>query len=458
MVETHEYRGRWWLPTESRDEGLSGTLTITKGEAAVELLGHFGHEILHETETEKVGSGHLAEQPRILGLSSDGKKITLEGHRSAPFVEHFPGIPTATYKRSVALIGKHFEAGEKIGFDEISVRASDLNAWSMVSGFSTKSYRQKQKGGYYSFTKASVRYEAPNDIEIPLSRGERAFIRFSASSRGIDVFGRPTDHASLQQEAALHLRFNKRTSLEQVWERVGQVRNFLSLAVGRPVAILSVTGYQDDYVRERPRVPIPIELFWGIPHNPDPPEAPREPREMLFTLPEASPNISRVLRAWFAKQGRLRPVFNLFFGMLYHPDMYSDVRFLMFVQAVETYGHRRRREAVERKFADQVRDALGNCRAVSRKIVGADEDAWVKWLKVTRDFYTHYNPKKEREAAKDAGRILLTIQLRAILEMSLLRELGFTVGAIDAILTRIGRYREIEHFRAYTAEEEAARR
>jgi hypothetical protein len=57
---------------------------VTKGEASLELLGHFGYEILYETETEKIASGSLAEQPRILGLTHDDKHVSLEGHVSAP--------------------------------------------------------------------------------------------------------------------------------------------------------------------------------------------------------------------------------------------------------------------------------------------------------------------------------------------------------------------------------------
>lgn len=446
MVETQEYKGLWWLPSDE-DEQLSGTLTITKGEAALELLGHFGYEILYETETEKVGSGSLAEQARILGLTSDGKRVTLEGHISAPYTEHFPGIPVATYTRSVTLIGRHFAEGEEIEFDEIAIRASDLNTWTQVFALQGKYGRRK---GHQAFTKGIIGFEVPDDIDIPLSRGETASIRFVVHSDGLFL---PSDRASLTQNATLHVRFPRRVSLQRVFERVGQIRNFLSLAIGRPVSISSVTGFQDDYLRERPKVPMPIELLWAVPHNPDPPEKPRAAREMFFTLPEASPDISRVLRKWFAKQARLRPVFNLFFGTRYHPDLYLDVRFLLFAQAVETYGYLRRSKAVERSFADQVRDVLSGCETVSRKIVG-DEAAFVAHLKVSRDYYTHYNPKKEKLAAAEAALYLLTIQLQALIEMSLLRELGFTTKAIDGILTRVGRYREIAHFKAVVAGEQ----
>ncbi len=455
MVEAHEYKGLWWLPSDETEK-LSGTLIVTKGEAALELIGHFGHELLSETKREKTYSLDLAEQPRIVGLSTSGKPITLEGHRVANHAESFPGIPIATYKRNVALIGKQFADGEDIGFDEISIRANDLNNWTQISGFDTKVGMEKHREkDYYVFSNVEIRFEAPDDIEIALAHGERAFIRFKAPSRGL---GPGTHHIALTQEPALHLRFAKRASLDQVSERVGQIRNFLSLAVGRPVAILSVTGYQDAYVREKAEAPIPIELLWEIPHNPDPPTRPRHPWEMLFTLPEATPDISKVMRNWFAKQARLKPVFNLFFGSRYHPSMYLEVKFLAYAQAVETYDYRRRRKPGNKTLVQRMTNVLGECRGVVKRIIGSerrDEAAFIESFKDSRNYYTHYNPKLEKKAARGAGLLLLSVQLQAIIEMSLLRELGFGCRSISDILQRVRRYEEIEHFKAIVAEEEA---
>jgi hypothetical protein len=44
--------------------------------------------------------------------------------------------------------------------------------------------------------------------------------------------------------------------------------------------------------------------------------------------------------------------------------------------------------------------------------------------------------------------VLLTLQLQAIIEMSLLRELGFSSRSIDGIFERVGRYGQIEHHRS----------
>jgi hypothetical protein len=446
VLDTREYKGLWWLPGDE-SERLAGTLTITNGEAALELLGHFGRELLSETERERAYSLELADQPRIVGLSTDGKAITLEGDRGAPFTENIPGIPISTYRRNVTLIGKRFADGEEIGFDEVAIRASDLDDWTRVSGFHGGFQLEQQKTGLVP-SKVEVTFDPPDDVEITLSRGETAFIRFTGKSRGI---GGGSHHVALDQEAALHLRFRKRTSLHDVFQRVTEVRNFLSLAVGRPVAVLSVTGFQDDHVRDGSDQRLPIELLWGIPYNPDPPTQRRDPREMLFTLPEADPDISTVMKHWFAKQARLTPVFNLFFGVRHHSSIPLEVRFLSYAQAVETYDYRRRRRPGKKSLAQRMDAVLRGCRTVSKRIVGRqseDQTTFIQAFKTTRNYYTHYDPKLEKKAARGSALYVLFVQLQAIIEMSFLHQLGFPCRSIDDILERARRYEEIRHFKA----------
>jgi hypothetical protein len=84
-------------------------------------------------------------------------------------------------------------------------------------------------------------------------------------------------------------------------------------------------------------------------------------------------------------------------------------------------------------------DVLGECRTVSKRIVGSnpgDQDAFIDAFKTSRNYYTHYNPKLEKKAAQGATLLLLSIQLQAIIEISLLRELGFPCRSIDDPPTR----------------------
>jgi hypothetical protein len=169
--------------------------------------------------------------------------------------------------------------------------------------------------------------------------------------------------------------------------------------------------------------------------------------------------------------------------MLYHPAMYTDVHFLAYAQAVETYDYRRRdvtdlpagqheqrMEAILTGTPDQyrewlqtrlqrsnelslrrrIRDVLDECPDVRDKIVGAtprERANFVALFVDSRNYYTHYSPDLENRAATGVALYLLVVQLRAIIEMSLLRELGFTCDAIDAILDRVQRYAEIANVR-----------
>jgi hypothetical protein len=196
-----------------------------------------------------------------------------------------------------------------------------------------------------------------------------------------------------------------------------------------------------------------------------------------------------VLKNWFAKQEALEPVFNLFFGVLYHPDLPLDVRFLLYAQTVETYDFRRRdphelspgehkkrlasiidaapeqwRDWLRMRLASsnyltldqRVRDVLNECPAVAANLTGLskkDQDAFVTKLKQSRNYYTHYTPSLKRKAATGAGLLVLFLQLQAMIEMSLLRELGFSCEAINAILDRVQRYAQMRHFRALAAED-----
>ena len=484
MIETYEYVGRWWLP-EDEETKLAGTLTIARGGARLNVVGHFGHTVLGGTGDETVYSPHPADVPRILGETTNGKAITLETCSSTDFHLSFPGIATATYKPTFVLLDVWFTPGEEVTFDEIAIRTSDLDMWVGVSGIKGQMHtRPDPSTGQATLDAIDIHFKPPPPVTIPLDNGDEARVGFGFHQAA----WRPvTTEMGITQTASLYFRFGAPRTLKPMTRIVVQARNFLSLAVGHPLAVLSVTGYKDDF-----RVPgfehrQPIQILWQIPHNPEKPAEANFPGDMLFTLNEAKPSISEVMRAWFARQDIFKPVFNLYFAMLYHPSMYTDVQFLTFAQAIETYdfrrrdphelsgtAHRRRIKGIldgapeewrdwlsmrlassnYRTLDQRIRDVLGECPTVSARIVGAtatEQNAFIRDFKNTRNYRTHYTPRLERRAAHGAELYLLIVQLRAIIEMSLLRELGFACDDIDRILDRVRRYAEIHHVRGVIA-------
>jgi ApeA N-terminal domain 1 len=147
MIATHTYRGLWWLPA-TPDEQLSGTLTITKGEPILELVGHFGPRLLSENETERAYSLDLADQKRIRGLTTDGKDVTLVDCSEAPVGNtiSFPGIEVGAYRARVAIIGHTFGDGDPIEFDAVEMRTSELEKWIGYTPFPVKRHEERRGG------------------------------------------------------------------------------------------------------------------------------------------------------------------------------------------------------------------------------------------------------------------------------------------------------------------------
>jgi hypothetical protein len=493
VIETNEYEGYWWLPIDGSSGVPSeqsavrcGTLTITRGECHLKVLGSFGHEVLDGSPGEMVYSPFPGDVPRILGFTTSGVEITLESCAATSPVLSFPGISTTTYRASVALVGAWFGLDEEVCFDEFAIRTSELDTWVGVSGFAPQETGWTENAdGEPVLNSTVVRFNPPETIRIPLDYGEEARIAFDYRLTGMKPV--PTE-AGIRQRAWLFLRYAEPRRLEALAASVGQLRNFLSLAIGRPESVLAVEAYKDGFRQSDGGSRRPIKVFWEIPHNPEPRSRSMHPIEMLFRLPDARPSISAAMQAWFAKQDLFQPVLNLYFGMLYHPDIYIDVRFLAYAQALETYDFRRRdpyelpegehrermrsiRESAPAEWREwlntrllssnyrtldqRVRDVLSECASVSERIVGAtstERDAFVTLFKHSRNYYTHYTPALEAKAAKGASLYLLIVQLRAIIEMSLLRELGFECAEIGAILERVRRYDEIQHFHRVVAE------
>lgn len=232
MIETHEYGGLWWLPEEDANK-ISGTLTIVRGRATLSVLGSFGNNVISSSSTQTVYSPEPAPAPRILGLTTGGKAVTLEGCIYETFSMNFPGIPTTTYRARIVFFDVWFEADEQIELDEIAIRTTELDTWVGISPFQLETKLDElPETGHATLAALNVHFEPTQAVVIPLDHGNESRIEFSFTQSGM----RPvTTELTVSQSAQLHLRFGARKPINEALAAVGYLRNFLSLAVGRPV-------------------------------------------------------------------------------------------------------------------------------------------------------------------------------------------------------------------------------
>lgn len=468
VVETQTYRGVWWAPSVP-EEQLPGTLTIANGEPTLDVIGTFGRRLLSETATTRTMSLSLDDQERILGLAADGTQVTLVDCTEANQITRIPGMTTAVYRARVAILGHLFEPEEEIGFEEIEISTTNLEQWLGYVPFPV----EWREGPDDDEPVATVSIAPPRAIDVPLADGGRARLRFEIRTSGLGVAAR---EARLHHTAWLALGFSARRGLDEAVRVVGQLVRFLTLAVGTPVTLLAVQGYRVGVDQSEDRTP--LRVLYMPARNPEPSTRPPAAREMLFTFAETRDRLAEILGAWLEHHELLDPVFALYFGTRTNQGLYLEQRFLAFIAAIETYDRRRRPTAKERdpsehkerlreiveaapeyhrtwlkaqlafsnevSLAQRLERVLGACEQVTERIVGPQGlPAFVRAVKDTRNYYTHWDPRGERKAATGRDLYRLTLQLQTVLEMVYLLELDFECERILRVLERARRFERI---------------
>jgi len=460
----------WWLPEEP-ERKIAGVLTFSQDDISLELIG-----ILPRPELKPDASGEVElslgplSRERILGLSTGGKAFTLENCQVSSFNLSMPGFFTERLAPSLILEGAHYASGEEVVFDELSVRYTQLDAWVATSGLSLSLQGEEDLAGI------DVSFRPPEHLVVELPQGtiEVAF-SWQVSDRaplGTEI--------NVKQQAAFVVRFHEPTGLEQTLDCGYQLRNLVALGVGVPVTPVSIAGFvlppanaePDPLTGLAPRK-LRINLFYRLGNVPDVKDV--HPAQMLFTLADARERLAALLENWFAKQELLRPVFDLYFGAVYNRQAFLEQRFLSLMQAIETYhrrtsaatdlpaaDHERRleeineavpaehREWLEKKLKhsnelilrQRLEDVLERCPGVTQKLISSKKRSFVHRAVAARNYLTHYSPDLAQQAPVGMRLYPLTVQLQALIEMCLLRELGFGCEEIDGFFERVERYRE----------------
>jgi len=165
-------------------------------------------------------------------------------------------------------VGAWPAADDEISLAEIAIRTNDLDTWASVSGLSERlSTEEVAATGLATLSVLDVHFEPPAPVTIPLDDGDEASVEFTWSRRTI---AQPLREITVPQEAWLLLRLSNPRHLDEIVNSVGELRNFVSLAIGRPVRVLSVRALSESGEDAGEEERTWVELLWAIPHNPEP--------------------------------------------------------------------------------------------------------------------------------------------------------------------------------------------
>ena len=461
FMEEFEYNGIWWLP-ENPKKKISGTLRFNlREDANLELIGSF-------KEAKDINT--LLQPNIILGITSNGKIITLYECYESHFHISMPGFLSSSFIASVVFQGHHFEKEEDIIFDSLSLNYSHLEEWMRITGFQFKLETDSKS----HLTKHEVSYSFPQKVEAKVDKLNISF------DYDFNLGGDRIKEVNLKQTTFIKIEPHKPLYFNDYWRICYHVQNFLSLAIGRAIYPLIIKGKTKACKTELSdgRVVYNDILIFYPTKDLSNLSKKLHPFDMLFSFGDISDNFEKYLSNWFVKSKVLQPVYDLYFGTLYNPSMYLQHKFLSLIQAIESY-HRRvyggkylsnndyipTREAllkvVCQKISDddfrkslkeklkylnefslqkRLKEILKKCGDVINFLIH-DNEEFIEDVKNTRNFLTHYDKNIERKAKSGQELYMLVQKMKFVLEICFLIELEMSVETIKALVSRNQRYK-----------------
>jgi len=462
MLNELEYQGKWWLP-EAPEEIIDGTLKFIPVRGAnLNLNGAF-------MSIEDINRGFI-ERDIVLGFSLDGKPLTLYRCSDVSKTLSAPGYHVSEIRASVLFVGVHFEKSDNIKFQSISIRYSYLDEWINKTGFDRLQLLPDQNSKIYGI---DMNYRLPEAYQVGSVNEFIIKINFSGP-----IVSYLPEKFSVAHETQISLKSlnEEAKSFESYIKIFSLIESFLSFAVMNPVYPIYIRG-------NRSSENSLIKIFYKLPDIPTSSER-LQPQDMLFTFNDISEELGTCFENWIENFELLEPVNTLYFDTIYNPRIQLKNSFLSLVQAIESY-HRRRyggkyqtdtdyQSGIYKKLVEIVhsssldktfKEALVNPDGIGGKLKYLNEYSLPKRLKDlhrehnnvasllipdrkrfardvadTRNYLTHYDETLRGKAKQGKELYKITEQLKFLLEVCFLYELGLSEEKIKQLVERNQRY------------------
>jgi len=347
-----------------------------------------------------------------------------------------------------------------------------MNRWVSTSGMAVE-----YTGGNWGF---DARYRRPPSRKFEVKKGLTLEMSFfpdlpfemlpgAASPRN------PDGEWKISEDINLWLHAEKPKTFWYFYNALRALQLFFTVAARRltmPLGVHVTGAFADVDFPEH--LPATASLHFDLPLA-DTRDTPPYPHEFLFREGDADDRLGRMLRAWFRKFRKLEPSL-LLYNVSCYSKLFLETQFLTRCQAIESY-HRALREGrymQEREFSLQIMKPLmaavpadidsDMARALRDRIRFAndfslrtrlkqlallhqrallvrldDPKSWVNEVVDARNAFTH--PTSWPPGDVNYRRLpSLSRFLRLLLELSFLKEMGFTESELEHICARNPEY------------------
>lgn len=458
LYSSFEIKGEWFLP-DNKEQRLFGILTFNPNLGIkLELNGDFKEANLLKGREEDFNI--------ILGITSDNKKITLyrcsETSHSKNFGENRI-VELTNYTALYMFKGIHAFCKEELMFNKISARIFNLDEWLGIFGLSK--YTMPSEENEYTI---DINYKLPSKIKFDIDIATIGYFDFTINyPLMLGAFSR---QLHLNQYAQIVFEFQKELNIFEILDYILDFQRFLTFAFYDATSIkaikLASERYLDEYEPNK-YARIPIEIFYK-PDSNNSVEL-KNTMFMLFSYKNIQTEFPFIIKKWYANKKVLGACLDLVFDQL-HNKRFSENTFLNLAQAAETfharlYNHTKMARADYKKMKDdilsisppQYHDWLNNqfnfgnnlnlhnrlselIDKYSNPIIDRmipNKYLFMKQIKDSRNYYTHYSKTLEKKALKGRELNYLTKKLQILLVCAFLMESGVAQATLTQSLDRL---------------------
>jgi hypothetical protein len=393
----------------------------------------------------------------ISGVSTDGKYVTLlECTETESTWAWGPTISpgTSVFRAQYVLVGVRLKRIEDLRLARLIVEYAHLDEWVNTNGFQIDIARDLKS--------AVVQYKLPDKIEAANLDEYRVAVGFRCKW---PTRSRIQKEATLRQTAYVGLEPVGKMLFPELLAIEFRLATFFGLAIMQAVGPIAITGWT-----KRKEI---VEIFYQPISTPTGSNT-LLPTDMLFTLSETNGRLAFFLGNWLRKADELAPIYYLYFVAVNSSGTYLEHKFLSIAQAVESYHrrrvgnaifpkaeHRRRKKLIINAVPAEDKDWLKQrlqysneptlrsrledlCRIHQLALEGviSNTRSFIGNVADTRNYLTHYDERLKNKRAEGLDLYLLTQRLKMLLELCLLRELGFDETATAALVKRNRRYQQ----------------
>ena len=327
-----QYTGVWWLPEAPKNKVL-GTLSIVYGNGIFLTLNESFNKDYNSDNELKTFNPTI-----ILGKSTNNTEITLYNcYEVVPYLDSI-GMPTKLYCET-AFIGVHFFKEEDIKFIDLTFKCTYLDDWLNIATIELEDVSKDE---------IIVKFKNPKPIKVKI---DDFTIVFKSKFQLGDLFeGKEDQFLNIEEirvypKKSIVISSSNERHFTDFLKMINHLLSLISLGLNYPVYLQEIKGISEvkmEKIGKKTYRFDPIQVFHNVAKFHQEFISLAE-TDFLFTCNDIKDRLEKVLHKWFKNSKLFERVYNAYFEMFYNKQVSLEHKFLGLLKALEIYHDHKRK-------------------------------------------------------------------------------------------------------------------